>query len=126
MKRLVISVLLLCFSFGFCIFTNFYLNSKTRELDSILSLCYDYIKNEDEEKAQGAIIKAKNFWQKNDGKFKILLEGTFCETVENCLDNLNFCFYEREYTEAKNSINECRNTLCQIMENERLSIEVIL
>lgn len=126
MKRLIICVLLLSISVGLCFISNNYLRQKTNELDTYLSECSRFINEEDYVKAEERIKNSKAFWQNNKSRFKIIIEGSFCETVENSLDTLNFCFEEKEYTEAKNSINECRNTLRQILEGERLSFEVIL
>ncbi|MBQ8503612.1 MAG: DUF4363 family protein [Clostridia bacterium] len=126
MKRLLISVLLLSLTLAFCFFSYSFLQKKTAELDSVLSQCSDFIKSSDTEKAEKSIDEARSFWNENESKFRILVEGAFCETVENCLDRLSFCFTEKEYTEAKNSINECRNALRQILEVEKISIEVVL
>lgn len=126
MKRLVISILLLCLAFGFSVFSYSFLEKKVNELDAQLASCIEYINGQNYSKAKETIDFSAEFWQKNQGKFKMLIEGAFCETVENCLDSLRFCFAEEEYTEAKNSVNECRNALRQILENERLSIEVVL
>lgn len=126
MKRLIISVLLLCLIFGFCAFSYSFIQKKVAELDAELALCIEYINEENYGDAKEKIDDSSVFWQKNQGKFKMLVEGAFCETVENCLDSIRFCFEEKEYTQAKNSVNECRNALRQILENERLSIEVVL
>ncbi len=126
MKRLIIAIMILSISLGFSYFSFSFIKSKTNELDAVLSQCYEYIKKDEKESAEKSINEARAFWQNNKSKFKILIDAAFCETTENCLDSLYFCFNEKEYTEAKNSINECRNNLRQIVENERISLEVIL
>ncbi len=126
MKRLVIAIIILSMSFAFSFFSFNFTKNKSAELDNILSDCYESIKAGEKENAKKNINDARLFWKNNKGKFKILIDAAFCETTENCLDSLYFCFNEEEYTEAKNSINECRNNLRQIVENERISIEMIL
>ena len=70
--------------------------------------------------------KAREFWNKNEDKFKILIDGAFCETIEDDLDAIEFCISEKEYESAGININECKNTLTQIVENEKLMIETVL
>lgn len=126
MKRLIISILLLSISFGFTFFSYNYLKAKTNEFDSILSECTQLIDSENYEKAEQKIQKAESYWKSNEKIFDIMIESSFCETVENSLNDIKFCFYEEEYTEAKRSISECRNTLMKITENEKLSLETVL
>ncbi len=126
MKRLIVSISILCLSVILCLFSYNYLENKTKQLDSYLSDCYSLIEKEKLEQAESKLRTSSAFWEENKRNFNILIDGSFCETVENNLDALSFCFAEKEYTEAKSIINECRNTLKQIMEGEKLSSETVL
>lgn len=126
MKRLIISLLLLSLSVGFCLFSYSFLEKKVSELDSELDYCTKLINEENFTQAKAAINFSTEFLNQNRSKFNILVEGDLIEAIEDHLNAARFYFEEEEYIETKSSLQECRNTLEEILESEKLSLEIIL
>ena len=126
MKRVLISFILLILAFSFCFVSFSLLNKDIMVFDKILNECIVMTEEESYAKSSEKIQQAAEFWQKKENRFKFLIDLNLCRSIENCLESVTFFISEKEYTDAKSSINECRDILKQITENESFSVDIIL
>ena len=126
MRRVLISVVLLILAFSFCFVSFSFLKMESRIFDAILNECLILAEEESYSQSAEKVKEASDFWNSKEGMFKFLIDLNLCRSIENCLESVTFLINEEEYTDAKSSINECRDILKQIMENESFSLDIIL
>lgn len=125
MKRIIISLLLLCISFGYCFFSYRVLEEKNTEFENLISECQSHIVAKNNMLAENKINEASEFWSDNQKLYRILVDGSYCEKINESISLAKMSLSINEASHAANSLNECKANLNHILEKEKLSFEAI-
>ncbi len=125
MKRIIIALLLLCISFGYCFFSYKVLKEKNNEFQHLISECQSYIITENKKAGEQKINETTGFWADNRKLYRILVDGSYCEKIAESLGAAKNSFNINETSDAVDNLYECKATLNHILEKEKLSYEAI-
>ena len=126
MKRVIVSVILTTFSIAFSLFSGSFIEEKLHTLEEELSICYEFLTEEDlisaEKKADDIYI----YWSKNKRAIKLLISGEDCQSLEEEIKNLGFFIRSENRDSSLESISNSRNIILTMKENEKLSFDSVL
>ncbi len=125
MKRIIIVLLLLCISVSYCFFSYKVLKDKNNEFENLITECQSDLIDENLKQTEENLKKLLSFWDKNKKLYRILVDGSYCETISERLSIAEMSYNVNEAAEAVNSLNECKATLNHILEKEKLSFEAV-
>lgn len=126
MKRLVVAILLLCIAFFYCFFSYKILKDKNYEFDNLISECQLYISEGNNNKSDIKLREITDFWNINKKLYRILVNGDYCEIISESISFTNISYRINEYSDAVQSLDNCKSVLSHILEKEKPSLESIL
>ncbi len=126
MKRIIAAVLLLCIAFFYCIFSYNILKEKSGEFYNLISECQLYITEGNNKQSEIKLKELSAFWNKNQKLYRILVDGNYCEIISESLALTKTSYSINEYSDAVQSLVDCKSALNHILEKEKPSFEAIL
>ena len=92
MKRVIISVIMTAVSIIYSLFSGSFIEEKLHCLEEELSLCYEFLTDENLTSAEKKSNDIYIYWNKNKRALKLLINGEDCQNLEEEIKNLCFLF----------------------------------
>ena len=126
MKRVIVSVIITVFSVVFSLFSGSFIEEKLLTIEEELSLCYEFLSDEDLTSAEKKSDDIDIYWNKNEGTIKLLISSEHCQKLEEEIKKLRFFIRSENKGSALESICNSKNIISTIKENEKLSLDSLL